>query len=241
MTEDTLAHSARTLLRTARSATLATLDRTGGPFASFVTLANDFDGSPLLLLSDLAIHTQNLRGDSRGSLMISDGAGRTPLEGARITLVGDLELTQNQVHRDRFLARHRDAASYATFQDFNFYRFAVRGLHLVAGFGKITQFEPGEILTDCSKAGEVTGAGTSIADHINTDHPDFSSLIAESLMGEAPGKWRAEGCDPDGIDFRNGGQTIRYWFPLPVQTLLDVRKEMKNLAETARNSSGQRA
>ena len=43
---------AKHLLRTARSGTLATLQRDGAPFASLVSLATDVDGAPLQLVSD---------------------------------------------------------------------------------------------------------------------------------------------------------------------------------------------
>ena len=66
---------ARTLLRTVRSGALATLTPEGDPYASLVSLASLPDGSPVLPLSTLAIHTQHLLADPRCSLLL-DGGGK---------------------------------------------------------------------------------------------------------------------------------------------------------------------
>ena len=73
---------ARALLRAARRATVATIfsttgtrERGGWPFASLVLIAHDRDGSPLLLLSDLAEHRRNIEADARVSLRIDGTAG----------------------------------------------------------------------------------------------------------------------------------------------------------------------
>ena len=52
---------AKSLLRSIRAGTLATLDRnTGHPFASLVNVATDADGSPVILVSRLSTHTANI-------------------------------------------------------------------------------------------------------------------------------------------------------------------------------------
>ena len=67
---------ARALLRGCRYGTLATLAEGGAPFASLVALASDERGAPLLLLSDLARHTQNLKRDGSASLLLDGSEGR---------------------------------------------------------------------------------------------------------------------------------------------------------------------
>ena len=62
---------ARSLLRRSRQGALATLMAgTGDPYCSLVNLASHPDGSPILLISRLALHTQNILGDNRVSLML---------------------------------------------------------------------------------------------------------------------------------------------------------------------------
>ena len=83
---------ARSLLRRSRQGALATLRAgSGDPYCSLVNVASHPDGSPILLISRLAVHTRNLLADSRVSLMLDERAPGDPLEGARIMLAGRAE------------------------------------------------------------------------------------------------------------------------------------------------------
>src|SRR6476659_5481326 len=83
---------ARSLLRRCRQGALATLMAgSGDPYCSLVNLAGHPDGSPILLISRLALHTRNILGDPRVSLMLVERAGGDPLEGSRIMLAGRAE------------------------------------------------------------------------------------------------------------------------------------------------------
>src|SRR3977135_751454 len=83
------ARAARSLLRRSRQGALATLMAgSGDPYCSLVNVASHPDGSPILLLSRLALHTQNILADSRVSLMLDERVEGDPLEGSRIMLGG---------------------------------------------------------------------------------------------------------------------------------------------------------
>lgn len=141
--------SARTLLREGLSGALATLmPGTGDPYCSLVNIATAADGAPLLLLSTLAIHTKNLLADPRASLMIDERKEGDPLEGARIMLMGTMTATDDPAARRRYLARHPEAEQFAGFKDFSFYRMEIARIHLVAGFGRIVDLKPQDVLTD---------------------------------------------------------------------------------------------
>src|SRR5689334_13980526 len=80
---------ARSLLRRSRQGALATLmSGTGDPYCSLVNVASHADGSPILLISRLAVHTRNILADNRVSLMLDERVPGDPLEGARIMLSG---------------------------------------------------------------------------------------------------------------------------------------------------------
>jgi putative heme iron utilization protein len=139
---------ARSLIRDVSTASLATLTAEGWPFASYVTAAARADGSPLLLLSRLAVHTQNIARDSRASMLFvrePDPRAKT-MTAERLTLVGRIVAEADQTSRDVFLKRHPDAAAYAGFADFALYRFEIAGGHLVAGFGRIVGLTPADLL-----------------------------------------------------------------------------------------------
>src|SRR5437660_11927252 len=83
---------ARSLLRRSRQGALATLAAgSGDPYCSLVNVASHADGSPILLISRLALHTQNILGDPRVSLMLDERAEGDPLEGSRVMLAGRAE------------------------------------------------------------------------------------------------------------------------------------------------------
>ncbi len=150
MVDDQPAKAARALLAAANQATLATaaLDRDGWPFASLVLIAHDRDGAPLLLLSDLAEHSQNIAADDRVSLLIDGTAGlQDPLTGPRLTVLGPAGRSSDPNHRQRYLERHPSAAQYIDFTDFAVYRMAVERAHLVAGFGRIHWIDAAVLLS----------------------------------------------------------------------------------------------
>src|SRR4030081_1906325 len=83
---------ARLLLRRSRQGALATLMAgSGEAYCSLANVPSHPDGSPILLISRLALHTQNILGDPRVSLMLDERAQGDPLEGARIMLAGRAE------------------------------------------------------------------------------------------------------------------------------------------------------
>ncbi len=51
--------------------------------------ALDSQGRPIFLISNMAVHTQNLNADPRASLFITQAAGdNDPLGAARVTIMG---------------------------------------------------------------------------------------------------------------------------------------------------------
>lgn len=225
----------RRLLRSQTRASLGTLDASGAPYVSLVMLAVDHDASPLLLLSDLADHTKNFRRDPRVSLLLDGTAGmRSPLAGARATLMGTIAPAAAQHALARFIARHADAEGYAAFADFKIYRVAVERAHLVAGFGRIEWVAGREVLWPLAEGSSLAAAEAEIVQHMNGDHLDVVQLYAERLLGRPAGAWRLTGVDPEGADLGAGAETGRLWFAKPVGDAEAARVELVRLAKQAR-------
>jgi putative heme iron utilization protein len=229
--------AAKRVLRSASTAGLATLSPDGSPFASLVTVATSHAGEPILLISRLAVHTQNLARDDRASLLLVEpgGEGGDPLAGARLSLKGRVGPPETGADvRNRFLAFHPAAEGYAGFADFSFRRFAVTSGHLVAGFGRIVDLTPAQILTDCNDAAELIAAEASAVEHMNGDHAEALELCATHLLHLPAGAWRMTGADPDGIDLSNGKRHARLAFPSRVTTANGLRAVLTELTRTAR-------
>jgi putative heme iron utilization protein len=226
----------RKLLREARSAALATLTRgTGDPYCSLVNIATDTAGAPLLLLSTLALHTKNLLADGRVSLMLDERKEGDPLEGARVMLMGTAAPVGDQGFvRAAYLRRHPDAEMFAGFADFGFYRMAIARAHLVAGFGRIVDLAPAEVLTDTSDAGALVEAEAEAIEHMSADHADALRLYATKLLGASDGAWRCVGINPDGVELQQGRTALWLAFPQRVITPASLRQVLRDLAERAR-------
>jgi putative heme iron utilization protein len=131
----------RQLLYGERHGVLATLSarRQGWPFASVAPYALTADGEPLLLFSDLAEHTRNIRGDPRASLLVQDSSAlEDPQAGSRVTLLGTVEPVPADAvthARDCYLSRHPGSADHLAMADFHLYRLHVSEARFIAGFG----------------------------------------------------------------------------------------------------------
>jgi heme iron utilization protein len=232
------ARLARSLLRRSRQGALATLMAdSGDPYCSLVNVASHVDGSPILLISRLALHTRNILGDSRVSLMLDERAEGDPLEGSRIMLAGRAEEASADdlgILRRRYLNAHSSAEIFVSFKDFSFFRIRPSGAHLVAGFGRIVDLKPEQFLTDISHAGVLLEAEQGAIDHINADHRDAMNLYATKLLGAEAADWRCTGCDPDGIDMQAGTTTLRLDFPRQIVTPAALRQMLTEFADQAR-------
>jgi putative heme iron utilization protein len=229
---------AKSLLRRSRQGALATLTAgTGDPYCSLVNVASAPDGSPVLLISRLAIHTKNLLADPRVSLMLDERAPGDPLEGARIMLAGRAEEVagdERGVLRRRYLNAHPSAETFVDFKDFSFFRILPAGAHLVAGFGRIVDLKPEQFLTEVGDAADLIEAEQGAIEHMNEDHREAMNLYATKLLGAEAAEWRCTGCDPEGFDMQAGERTLRLEFPARVTGLGDLRKVLVKLAEEAR-------
>jgi len=230
------ANDARDLVRRALKGALGSLARgSGGPYVSLVTVATAMDGTPLMLLSKLALHTQNIEADPRASLLIdgSDGAG-DPLAGGRVSLMGRLQRTHAPDTRHRFLARQRDAQMYADFPDFGFFAFEIERAHFIGGFGRIVDLAANDLLLDLSDAHGLIAAETEVVAHMNADHAETLQLFAGARVAEAVGAWQMSGLDPAGFDLVCGAMSLRIPFSSRVLSADAARREFVRLAAEAR-------
>ena len=229
---------ARSLLRRSRQGALATLmPGSGDPYCSLVNLASHPDGSPILLISRLAVHTKNIVADPRVSLMLDERAEGDPLEGSRIMLAGRAEEAGGEavaLLRRRYLNAHPSAEAFVDFGDFSFFRIMPSGTHLVAGFGRILDLKPKSFLTDISECSALLEAEPDAIEHMNADHREAMNLYATRLLGSEAADWLCTGCDPDGIDLQAGAKTLRLDFPQRVTGPGELRKMLVKLADEAR-------
>ena len=128
------------LLRTQRTAHLATL-REHAPMASMTLYlaAEDF-ATFYVHVSRLAWHTQDMEREARVALSIAeaDDGREDPFTLMRVTVRGEASrLGEDAALRARWLARFPAQAINFELPDFSFWRIAPRDARFVAGFGRI--------------------------------------------------------------------------------------------------------
>jgi heme iron utilization protein len=182
--EPSHAERIRTLLSLVSVGTLSTMSRKdpGFPFGSLMPFALDLAGHPVFLISNMAMHTQNLMTDARCSLFVGQaGTDGDPLGAARATLIGHAEPVP--VHdaasvRERYLTRHENSRYWVDFTDFSFFRLQPIDLYYVGGFGVMGWVEAGEY--EHAAPDPLAEAADGILTHMNADHVDSMILLARS-------------------------------------------------------------
>ena len=183
--EPTYAERARTLVSLGRTGTLSTLSRRhpGHPFGSVMPYALDERGSPLFLISSMAMHTQNLQADRRASLLVAQSAsGGDPLAAGRVTLMGEVvpvPSAETAAARAAYLAWHPNAAYWIDFEDFAFYRLEISDVYFVGGFAAMDWVGAGEYRA--ARSDPLADVAPGIIEHMNRDHADALATFARVL------------------------------------------------------------
>ena len=243
--EPTFAEQARTLVHLERTGTLGTLSRRhpGHPFVSIMPYATDGQGRPLLLISALAMHTQNLEADRRASLLIAQAGSEDPLALARVTLMGRavrLEAAERAVARDAYLARHPNAVHWVDFEDFAFWRLDLADVYFVGGFGAM-----GWVGADDYGVGRpdpLSDAARGVIEHMNRDHADALVAYARVLGGVEADVAEMVAVDRLGFKLRvragDGLEGCRIGFPREVTDTGQRRLVLIEMVEECRKRVG---
>jgi hypothetical protein len=240
--EPTFAERARTLVHLGRTGTLATLSRKhpGHPFASIMPYALDADGRPLLLISSMAMHTQNLEADERASLLVTQpGAAGDPLAAGRVTLMGRVARVsagERETVKATYLAAHPHAAYWVDFEDFAFWRHDVDDIYFVGGFAAMGWVEAADYRA--ARPDPLADVAEGIMEHMNQDHADALRAYARVFAGEEAEEARMVGVDRLGFKLylRNAERrwSTRIAFPHEVTTAADSRQVLIEMARRAR-------
>ena len=241
--EPSHAERVRTLVALASVATLSSLSRKhpGFPFGSLMPFALDLAGRPLLLISNMAMHTQNIREDPRCSLFVAQAAADgDPLGAARATLIGRAEpVPSNDLSaaREAYLARHDNSRYWVDFADFSFFRLEPVDIYYVGGFGVMGWVDQ----TDYTHAAPdpLSDAAHGIITHMNTDHIDSMILLARTHTKLEATEAAMTSVDRLGFTLRlktaDGMKGPRINFLHEVTTPQETRKMLVEMVQQARS------
>lgn len=208
----------------------------GYPFASIVPFVLDHEACPVILISELAEHTKNLRADPHASLLAQDLPQDGDIQaGSRATIVGDAEPIENP---GALAARHvrylPDAARLIALGDFRFWRIRPVRVRYIAGFGAINWVEPSAYTPPPNSLAD---AEESVVAHMNADHREALGDYCRHVHAVAPEVVEMAGVDCDGFDVRADGRLLRFDFETPVTSPGGLRAALVELAKAARDGS----
>jgi heme iron utilization protein len=225
------AREARQLLRAHRYGALSTLSKKfdGHPFGSICPYLVDHDGSLLLLISDLAEHSKNIKADPRVSLITHSQEDPQIQAQGRVTVVGSAQhAAERTALSERYQRYFPEAASYLALADFQFYSIVPQVIRYIGGFGKIHWVRAEDYLV---VPYSLTAVEHEVIGHMNADHQDALQRYCLHFHQQAAQQVEMTGIDCDGFDVNADGRLLRFNFPEPV---LDTQQARKALVEMSR-------
>lgn len=220
----------KTLIRTAGYGSMAVLDpRDGRPYASRVSVATDFDGTPVTLISRLSFHTKALLADRRCSLLLGEPGKGDPLAHPRISLSCDAVFlesgtAEHEAASRRFLRRNPKSKFYAGFGDFSFVRLDIRTASLNGGFGQAFELDGKDLSPPQSEP--LRKHESKLIEDLNGSRAALVAAFAEKTGLKTGLQTSVTGCDSEGIDIVTGGRPGRIWFAETAATVENVFAEL---------------
>jgi len=244
-TRPSAAEEARTIAAATNAGTLASLTRTGDPWASFVTYGlletGPNAGAPVLCVSHLAEHGRNLAADPRASLaVVAPGAEADPLASPRITLAGVVEKPVGDelaAARDAHVAAVEAAKYYIDYSDFALWVLRVQRVRWVGGYGRMDSTTADQYAAATPDPLHRIAAGA--VEHLNVDHAEALAEMARALGG-FPDTASAvcTGVDRYGLDLKvstpRGAAYTRVGFSGALSSADELRAATVELVQRAR-------
>jgi heme iron utilization protein len=201
--------------------------------------AADHLGRPVLFISNMAMHTQNLHQDARASLLITQPeSSGDPLGAARVTLLGSTIEAQAEEVRDLYLSRYEDAKYWQEYSDFAYHRLEVASVYFIGGFG-VMGWVPAEEYA-AARPDPLAQTAQEIIRHMNADHAEALLLIARRFAGETATEAAMTAVDRLGFHLRlKTGERVhgrRVAFPREVRSKEEARAVLVEMDREARSS-----
>jgi len=243
--EPSFAERARTLLYLERIGSLSTVSRKqpGFPFGSIMPYALDEQGRAIFLISTMAMHTQNLKGDPRASLLVTQpDASGDPLGASRVTVLGNVlpisDPGELASARKLYLASYENSQYWVDFEDFAFYRMEVVDVYYVGGFGVMGWVTVNDYMQ--ARPDPLADAAGGILKHMNADHGDALILLTRAIAGIEAQEVTMTAVDRLGFHVRvktqDGVRGARIPFVREVADSTATRKVLVEMVQQARQA-----
>ena len=235
MSMQDIAFQAKQLSRTHHRGVLGTHSTSmpGYPFGSVVPYLLTPAGDAIIYISDIALHTRNIKANDKVSLTIFDAGEDDSQANGRVTIMGSAELAKQNDVKAQYFRLFPQAKKYEQTHDFKFYVIRTERVRFIGGFGKIHWVDK---VYWSVEAQDWHGAPESMINHMNEDHQDAMQLILQHKKGVNVEEPIMHSVFPEGMHCGTEKQT---WF-VPFEALCvsstDVRKALVKLTNDAREA-----
>ncbi|CBW25718.1 conserved hypothetical protein [Halobacteriovorax marinus SJ] len=216
--------------------TVMKIDEDTYPFGAMCPFVLSLEGEVIVLISDIAMHTKNIKESNKVSFSVFTNHAKNKQASSRICIVGDAHKVEKESDKyslvsKRYLRFFPEAKSYFEAHNFNFYTITPVKAHYVQTFGKIYTFD-GALLSEGLP--EWAGEENSVIEHMNNDHQNvFSKYLSDAKIDYSGDEEKLKLVDFDqhGFHLSSGRGDFNYLnFPNQALTLADLRKEFVDLA-----------
>jgi putative heme iron utilization protein len=176
-----IALAAKHLARAQHSGVLGTHSTSmpGYPFGSVVPYYLTHEGDAVIYISDIALHTRNIKANDKVSLTIFDNEEDDSQANGRVTIMGNATCIKDANIETQYLRLFPQAKGYKRTHDFNFYVIKTERVRYIGGFGKIHWID--KAYWQQQKQDWHSNIEGMIT-HMNEDHLDAMSLILKHKL-----------------------------------------------------------
>ena len=230
-----IAREAKHLCRQQHSGVLSTHSTSmpGYPFGSVVPFYLTAEGDAIIYISDIALHTRNIKANEKVSLTIFDAAEDDSQANGRVTIMGDAMLFDDtDAVKAQYLALFPQARSYEQTHDFHFYRIKTERVRFIGGFGKIHWINK-EYWQVASQPWHLDTTG--MIAHMNADHQEAMRLMLQHEAGIDTPQVDMLSVLPEGAHYRTlAGDVVFLPFAETCDSPTAVRKALVAQTQAAR-------
>ncbi len=205
----------------------------GYPFGSVVPFCLDGDGHVIILISELAQHTKNLKADGHCSLLVL-AEGDDVQVAARLTLMSNAKpvaMAEVDAIAQRYYRYFPQSQDFHNIHDFSFWRLESVKSRFIGGFGRIHWVEANHLANPFFGDSEA-----DMVQHMNADHANALPLYCQQakIVVADDAAITMVGIDSEGFHLRVGDKIVYIAFPQTVHSPQQVREVLVAMLKTAR-------
>jgi hypothetical protein len=179
--------------------------------------------------------------------MVAESGADDPLANGRVTMLGPCARIEGDTGSARaaFLATHPNAAYYADFRDFAFWKLRVEAIRYIGGYGRMSWISQAD--WQAAEPDPLAASAAGFVAHMNADHADAMVLyskafskaidITSTTMTHRPLRLRHVGKDPGGTATRS--DRVRKPGPHPGGRARHVDRDGEGRKSAARLNGGE--